>query len=272
MAEKIPYEIKSFPSSRQSTFDTGYLGLRKHHIKALIELDVTRARELIKHYRRQYQTELSFTAWILKCISQAIVENKTAHGIRKGKHRLIIFDDIDISMMIEKEIQGQKVPLPLVIRKTNAKSPVEIHSEIKAAKIQTVKSEKDYVLGENQYRWAMKFFLALPQFLRLAVWKSVLRNPFLMKKMSGTVMVTSVGMMGNAKGWVIPVSLHPICFALGSVVKKPGVCKGAIVIREYLYMTILIDHDVMDGAPAARFVARLTDLIENAYDIDFRTN
>lgn len=268
MTDKVPYEVKEFPSSRQSTFDVGYIGLRKHHIKALIELDVTYARELIKKYRNQKKEEVSFMAWILKCMSQAISENKTVHAIRKGKNKLIIFDDVDISIIVEKEINGEKVPLPLVIRKVSEKTLHDIHQEIKQAKEQAVENEKDYVLGNNQFQWAMKFYVALPQFLRVMIWKSfILKNPLLMKKMSGTVVVTSVGMMGKVKGWVIPVSILPLCFALGSIVKKPGVVKDQIEIREYLYMTILIDHDVIDGAPAARFVSRLTELIESGYGL-----
>lgn len=39
------YETKTFPLSRISTIDVGAVGLEKHHVKALIELDVTNARE-----------------------------------------------------------------------------------------------------------------------------------------------------------------------------------------------------------------------------------
>lgn len=85
--------------------------------------------------------------------------------------------------------------------------------------------------------------------------------------MSGTVGVTSLGTMGQMRGWAIPVSILPVCFALGSIVKKPGVVKDRIEIREYLQMTILIDHDVVDGAPAARFVSRLTELVESGYGL-----
>jgi pyruvate/2-oxoglutarate dehydrogenase complex dihydrolipoamide acyltransferase (E2) component len=66
---------------------------------------------------------------------------------------------------------------------------------------------------------------------------------------------------------IIPVSFHPICFALGSIVKKPEVFKNEIQIREFHQMTILIDHDVIDGAPATRFVARLTELIEGGFGL-----
>ena len=54
---------------------------------------------------------------------------------------------------------------------------------------------------------------------------------------------------------------------MGGIAKKPGVIGDKIEIREYLSMTIMFDHDVVDGAPAARFVARLTDLVENAFGL-----
>ncbi len=268
MAERARHTIKEFPSSRQATLDVGYLGLRKHHIKALIELDVTLARQRIKEYRRQTKAELSFTAWILRCIAQAVSEHKTAHAIRLGRNRLVLFDDVDISLLVEKEIGPEKVPLPVVLRKVNEKSCAAIQEEIKAAKEQPVHDAQDYVLGENSSKKVMRLYLALPQFLRLLVWKFILKRPFLLKELSGTVVVTSVGMIGKVSGWIIPVSLQPLCCALGSIVKKPGVCEDRIEPREYLQMTILIDHDVMDGAPAARFVARLTELVEGAYGLE----
>ena len=32
-------------------------------------------------------------------------------------------------------------------------------------------------------------------------------------------------------------------------------------------MTVTMDHDVVDGAPATRFVARLVELLENSHGI-----
>ena len=45
---------------------------------------------------------------------------------------------------------------------------------------------------------------------------------------------------------------------------KPGVHDGAIAVREYLNLTISFDHDIVDGAPAARFAKTLVELIEEA--------
>lgn len=42
---------------------------------------------------------------------------------------------------------------------------------------------------------------------------------------------------------------------------------GRIEIREYLSLTLSFNHDVIDGAPAARFAQRLKELIESAYGL-----
>jgi pyruvate/2-oxoglutarate dehydrogenase complex dihydrolipoamide acyltransferase (E2) component len=74
-------------------------------------------------------------------------------------------------------------------------------------------------------------------------------------------------MMGKINGWFIPKSIHPICFGIGSIIKKPVVIKNEIVIREMLNMTILLDHDVIDGADMARFVNTLSKNIENGINL-----
>lgn len=75
-------------------------------------------------------------------------------------------------------------------------------------------------------------------------------------------------MAGRINGWVIPSSIHPLAFAAGSVIKKPGVVDGNIEVREYLYMTVAVDHDIIDGAPAVRALSKLTDLIEQGYGLE----
>ncbi len=267
MSQTNSHSIISFPSSRLFTMDVGKIGMRKHHIKAVIELDVTESRIKLKQKRSESGEKISFTAWILKCITQAIIEHKQVHALRKGKTKLIIFDDVDISILVEKIADGVPVPLPMIIRNANKKSVVEITAEIENAKAQKVSDENDYVLERDRQKLPIKFYALLPQFIRLWIWKLILSNPKRIKKMMGTVVVTSVGMMGAVKGWFIPYSIHPVCFALGAIVKKPGVNKGNIEIREMLEMTILIDHDVIDGAPAARFVARLAELVEGGFGL-----
>ena len=83
----------------------------------------------------------------------------------------------------------------------------------------------------------------------------------------GNVAFTSIGMMGKVNGWFIPISVHPICFGVSSMIKKPAVIDDKIEIREMLNMTILLDHDVIDGAPMARFVSDLTKNVESGLKV-----
>jgi hypothetical protein len=159
------------------------------------------------------------------------------------------------------------VPLPYVIRKTNEKGISDIYNEIRNGQKQSIQDEGDYILGEKKNDLLMKFYYAMPGFIRKMIWKHIIRSPFLTKQNMGTVMITSVGMMGRINGWVIPTSVHPLCFAIGSIVKKPGVINDRIGVREYLYITVLVDHDIIDGAPAVRALSKLTKLVESGFGL-----
>ena len=54
---------------------------------------------------------------------------------------------------------------------------------------------------------------------------------------------------------------------LGGISERPVATDGRVEPREILCMTISLDHDTVDGAPAARFVSRLTELIESGHGL-----
>lgn len=90
----------------------------------------------------------------------------------------------------------------------------------------------------------------------------MLSRPSIAYKKMGNVAVTSIGTMGKGSGWFIPISVHPVCFGISTINKKPVVVDNQIVIREMLHITILFDHDVIDGADMARFISTFTENIE----------
>lgn len=261
------YETRTFPPSRLATIDIATVGLSKHHVTALIEVDVTDARKKISELR-ELNSKISFNAWLIKCISETAVKFDLIHGIKKGKRKVVVFEDVDIAILIEREVKGQKVPLPYVIRKTNTKSIDQIYCEIEQGKNQSIQDPGDNVLGEKKNALLMKFYYMLPGLIRRSLIKYMVRNPYLSKKQMGTIVVTSLGMAGNINGWVIPITIHPLCFGVGSIVKKPGVIGDKIAIRDYLPLTIMVDHDVVDGVPAAEALSELTRMIESGYGLD----
>lgn len=260
------FEIAEFPKSRVATFDVGRIGRTKHHIIALLEIDVTIAKEKIKD-RLRSRRDIGFTAWLIKTIGTTIETDKYAHAINYKGRKQIIFNDIDVAIPIEKEVDGVKVPLVTVIREANKKSIESINAEIKQAKSQRVNSEKDYVLNNETKNSSNKTFFNLPQFVRLIIWRFILINPFTKKNNMGTVMVTNIGMSGRFPGWIIPRSIHNLCFGVGTIIRKPWISNNEIAIRDVMHLTILFDHDAVDGSPAAKFTDALVRNIENAIEL-----
>lgn len=259
------YEISKFPKSRIPTLDFLALGDKHHYIKGLIEVDVTNGRQLIINHEIQTGVKFSFTAWLLKCIGQAASEHKEVHSMMMGKKNIIKFDDVDISITVEKFINGVNAPMPLVIRKANEKNILQIHEEIRAAQLEDIKGAS--VLGENNLKRKMGFYISMPKFFRHFLIKKILKDPIRVKQQMGTIIVTSIGMFGEVYGWPIPTTVHPLTIAIGGITKKPGLINDKVDIREYLTMTILFNHDVIDGAPATRFVSRLVELIKSGFGL-----
>lgn len=258
------YQETPFPKTRELIIDVVEQGLEKHHVKVLLELDVTLAREYLRVYKGKQGVSLSFTGWMAKCIAQAVRENPQVHALRHGHASMILFEEVDVLITVQKTVNGEEIPVPFVVRKVNEKSVEQINSEIRSAQSQLV-AKGAIMLGSNP--WFARLYLSIPKFLRSALGLLITHDPFYIKKNTGTVGISAVGMMGNFKGWVIPISPQPLYFALGGIVRKPGVIDEKIEIRDYLYLSFVFDHDVVDGAPIAHFVDCLTVLVETGYGL-----
>jgi pyruvate/2-oxoglutarate dehydrogenase complex dihydrolipoamide acyltransferase (E2) component len=64
--------------------------------------------------------------------------------------------------------------------------------------------------------------------------------------------------------------MHTLGLTIGGMAEKPGVVEGRVEIREYLCVTVSVDHDIIDGAPEVRFIRRLKELVESGYGLDYR--
>lgn len=258
------FKTKYFPKSRIATNDVCAIGVKRHHIAALIEVDVSESRDKIKRYKEK-GNEISFTAWLIKVIANSIKDYENVAAYLRGKREIILFNDINISIAVEKDINGQKVPIPLIIEKVNERSIESITKQIIQAKNQIL-TDRDIVLRSQSGR-IERFYYLLPGFLRRMFWRYLLARPHFAFGKMGNVAITSVGMIGKADGWFIPISVHPICFGIGRISKKPTVVNDKIEIREILKITILLDHDVVDGGQMARFISNLTDNLEKCNEI-----
>ena len=259
MAQQPEYTSIPFPPERQVIVDAGRNAHRRHLTHALIEMDVTAARRTMREHKARTGESLSFTAFLIACLARAIDENKYMHAYRNWQSQLVLFEQVDVATLIETEVDH--VALPHIIRAANKKTFREIHQEIRTIQASPAKSEqKSRLIEIAPY---------VPAFIRGIFYWALFKNPRWLKQMAGTVVVTSVGMFGKGSGWGIGfLPMHTLGLTIGGMAEKPGVVEGRIEIREYLCVTVSVDHDIIDGAPEVRFIRRLKELVEGGYGLD----
>lgn len=261
-----PFTLVSFRPQRNATLDTLRWARKRHQIPVLLEIDVTVAREAIRGFRKRTGKGLSLTAWIVACVARAAAEHPRVHAVRQGRKRLVLFDEVDVAVLVERAIGGdagsEKLPMPFVVRRANEKGPSEIHEEIRRAQDMEVSPGSPSMERGISPR-AQSLFFRLPAWMRDAVyWRWLLRDPMRIKGTMGTVVVSAAGMAApGVLSWGIPLSIHPLTVGVGGITRRDGAGGRK---AEVLALTVLFDHAVVDGAPVGRFIHRLHQLITRA--------
>ena len=261
------YQVKAYTKHRRNIEVITKEGWRKRSTHTVLEIDVTNARKMLHKNKEKTGEKVSFTAWVIKCVAQALSEHKQLNSYKHGKRKIIVFDDVDIALPVEKIVENEARPRVYIIRKANEKSIKDISNEIRAAQKEAA-SEDTQILGQKVTRLE-KFALCAPVFIQKFLLWVTRKNAILKKKHMGTTGITAIGMKGFFPGWVVPLGgTASTLFVVGGITKKPGIINDKISICEYLHLTITTDHDIVDGGPLARFVDRLNTLMQKGYDLD----
>ena len=252
--KKQGYRAVPFTLNRQMVAASAAVGREQNNIQTITEVDISEPRRLIRKHAKRTGEKLSLTAYITTCLAQAIAEYPNLNSFRQGKN-LIILDDVTISVLVEREINGEIVPEHLGIRAAQTKTPWQIHEEIRAAQ----KHGEDALGGLGGITW-LRF---IPAFLFHTFIRIAAGNIQMMKRY-GAIGVTAVGMFGpkNQALWLMPlVGGATVAVAVGGIVERPCVNDGQLETREHLCLTVTFNHDIVDGAPAARFIKRFSELL-----------
>lgn len=81
----------------------------------------------------------------------------------------------------------------------------------------------------------------------------------------GTFTITNLGMY-DVDGFT-PIINYPetAILGVGRIKPKPVVVEGAIVVRQMVWLSLTFDHRLVDGAPAARFLQAIKQMVEEPY-------
>jgi pyruvate/2-oxoglutarate dehydrogenase complex dihydrolipoamide acyltransferase (E2) component len=250
---KIGYKVLPFSVNRRMAAASAAVASERSTIHGITEADIGEPRRLMEEHRERTGEALSLTAYVVACLARAVSEAPELNSFRKGR-RLVMLDDVTVSVLVERELDGEKVPEPVGIQAAQTKSYRQIHDRIRLAQ----HGGGDRLGSLSGSEW-IRF---IPSFLFRAFIRAASRS-VRMAKRYGVVSVTAVGMFGSDALWFLPLGGATVLVTVGSIVKRPRLRDGRLEEREHLCLTISFDHEIVDGAPAARFVRKLTALIES---------
>jgi hypothetical protein len=168
-----------YPRLRNFVIDVLAEGRRKQIAHVLLEADIGGVNEKLAELRLRGGEQVSMTSYIAKGFALAVEENKRMQAYRLGRSRIVVFDDVDLAFMIEREWEGEAPPVFYLLRKAQRKTVYEIHRELRAAREAPPGAQGPMSALEMQ-------FFPLPAFLRKALWFFVRRNPYWFKDLAGS--------------------------------------------------------------------------------------
>ena len=193
-----------------------------------LEIDVSNMKEFRESLKGNFietGTKLSYNHILMKIVSKALIEYPYLNGSFNGEE-IILRNYVNMGLAIDV---GDGLLVPNV-RNTESKSLLEIA-------VETEKLIEDTREG------------------RL--------NPDTLE--GGTFTITNIGMFGIDT--FSPIINQPEVAILGvnRMVDKAVVIGGEIAIRPMMNLSLTADHRLVDGAMAAKFLARVKEIIENPY-------
>ena len=248
-----------FPQVRNVVLDILAEGRRKNIVHIFFDIDATALRAQIANNAAESGKTASITSYVARILACSVAAEPRMHAYRHKGRELVMFEDVDLSVMIEREVDGTLLPLPYIVRAANRKSFVEVDVELKHAKSASLYADGPLSALEAQ-------FFSLPRILRKIVWYFARSDAHLFRELAGTVGITSIGMYATGRVFAVPITPMTLTLTIGAICSQPVFAHGAILERESLQLTLSADHDVIDGAPLLRFVTTLKENLErNTY-------
>jgi pyruvate dehydrogenase E2 component (dihydrolipoamide acetyltransferase) len=202
------------------------------HTTVPVTITMETRMEAVLEHRRDLQKrsgeEISITAYVVKATAKALEDHQIINSSLEGDE-LRIYGDINIAVAINTP-DGLVAP---AIPRTNMKSVPEISRGIR-----------------DLSELAMQNKLTVSDLT------------------GGTFTVTNLG--GYGVDLFAPVINPPQCAILGfgRTAEKPIIVERQVRVASITVLSLVFDHRIVDGVPAAQFLQRVKELLENPKMLD----
>jgi pyruvate/2-oxoglutarate dehydrogenase complex dihydrolipoamide acyltransferase (E2) component len=222
-------------------------GRRIVPMHGLLEVDVTEARRMLG----EHDPPLSMTAFVVASVARAAAAHPEVHAYRDWRGRLVQHRHVDVQTLVEVPTGQGPFGLVHVVRDADVRSVPEISRELRAVK----RDPGSTATGRAVERLAPVAGRIPGLFPAMF---AVMNRSVRVHLQTGTVQVTAVGMFAGGGGFAIaPPTLASLSVVIGGISERPRAVDGRVLVRDVLDLTVTIDHNVVDGAPATRFGAEL---------------
>lgn len=200
----------------------------KPHFTLVEEIDMTEVYDLRKSSKAAAEAQgvkLTFLPFIMKSLVAALKQHPTINGIfDEANSEIINYEDVHIGFALDTE-GGLLVP---VITNANRRSIFGMAGEL--GRLSAAGREGSISREELN---------------------------------GSTITITSAGSIGGL--FATPIINYPELGILGvyKIEDRPVVRDGEIVVRKMTYMSITLDHRIVDGGEAARFMNTMRRLLES---------
>lgn len=197
------------------------------HVTLNAEVDMTEAAALFEKLRpeiqKAYGTKLTYTDLLVKACARALGDHPLCNAALVGDE-IRVYSDRNIGVAVATET-SLIVP---VLRNADRKPLGEISVELKALvdRCRAGKQNSDDLAG-------------------------------------GTFTITNLGAFGIDTFDPIIVPPQSCILGVGRIADRAVVVNKQVVIRTMMSLSLSFDHRVLDGAPAARFLQRLREILES---------
>ncbi len=191
----------------------------------MLEADMEKLLEYRDSLSKKVGQKASLTAFLVKAVGKALRENLILNSSVEND-KVNVYEDINISIAIDTP-KGLMAP---AVFNADKKGVLEISDDIRR-------------LAERAKRGKLT----------------------LAELTGGTFTVTNLGAFGVEA--FVPIVNPPqtAIIGVGKVRRKPVVVNGEIVVRPVITLSLVFDHRVVDGAPAALFLQEVKRILENPH-------
>jgi hypothetical protein len=252
-AKQEKFSLSWTPRTRWNVLDLiEILGCSSIPTPLFFNIDLSWAEEIRSKFK-DMGYRVTITSILLKAIGLAQRDHPATRTARTPWGQILQLNDIAAGFTVEKFIDNQPSVFFGLIKDPDTKSLIEISAEV-----------NEYAANEATQLPQLNIeerFSHLPWLARRVIILLGLVFPGVrLRYLGATFGFSSLGKLDVQV--VIPPCVAAVTFGIGAVEDRVVVHEGEIVIRPMATIVLNFDHRLIDGAPAARFMLDIKELLE----------